>query len=247
MKIKSKRQRVRKTILIITFLIFPAIFFYFSPYLVIEGTLEGVVSGSFIMFVLMFISSLFLGRAYCGWVCPGSEIQDQIAKINNNKIKKGNFIKWLIWLPWISIIIILAIQNGGYHSIDPFYRTVYGLSIINVETLFVYLIVLSLIIFPAFLIGTRSFCHHICWMAPFMIIGRKIRNFLQLPSLQLVTNPNECKSCHICTENCPMSLPVEDMAKKGKMENTDCILCGNCVDNCKGNIIKFEFNKIRKN
>ena len=83
MKIKSKRQRIRKTILIITFLLFPAIFYYLSPYLIVEGTLKGIITGSFIVFVFMFISSLLLGRAYCGWVCPVSEIQEQIININN--------------------------------------------------------------------------------------------------------------------------------------------------------------------
>lgn len=247
MKIKNRRQRIRKIFLIITFLLFPAIFYYLSPYLIVQGTIEGIITGSFLTFALMFISSLLLGRAYCGWVCPASGIQEEIMKVNERKIKKGNFIKWLIWIPWISFIVVLAIRNGGYNKIDPFYQTTYGFSIANIGALFTYLAVLTLIVLPAFLIGRKSFCHHFCWMAPFMILGRKIRNIIKIPSLQLISSPDNCVSCHTCTNNCPMSLPVDKMVKENKMENAECILCGTCIDGCKSEAIEYNFgNKQRK-
>jgi len=241
MRIKNRRQRIRKIILIITFLLFPATFYYLSPYLIVQGTIEGIITGSFIAFALMFISSLILGRAYCGWVCPASGIQEEIMKVNDRKIKKGNLIKWLIWIPWISFIVVLAIRNGGYNTIDPFYQTTYGFSMANIGALFTYLAVLTLIVLPAFLIGRKSFCHHICWMAPFMILGRKIRNIFRIPSLQLISSSNNCISCHTCTNECPMSLPVEEMVKENKMEKAECILCGTCIDGCKSKAIEYNF------
>ena len=230
----------------ITFLLFPAIFYYLSPYLIIQGTIEGIVTGSFIAFVCMFIGSLFLGRAYCGWVCPASEVQEQIIKINDKKVLKGNVIKWIIWIPWILFIVILAVKNGGYKTIDPFYQTTYGFSISNVGGLITYLAVLALIVIPAFVVGRKSFCHHICWMAPFMILGHKFRNLLNLPSLQLTSYSKNCINCHTCTNECPMSLPVEEMVHKNKMENAECILCGTCVDGCKSKAIEFEFGNYNK-
>jgi polyferredoxin len=241
---KNKRQKIRRSILIITFLLFPAIFYYLSPYLIIEGTLKGIISGSFIYFILLFLSALTLGRAYCGWACPASGIQDNIMHINDRKILKGNIIKWIIWTPWISIIIMLAIRQGGYSMVDPFYQTTYGLSIGNVNSLITYLLVLALIVIPAFVIGRRSFCHSLCWMAPFMIIGRKLRNLVKLPSLKLIPIPENCTNCHTCTSSCPMSLPVEDMVENKRMEHSECILCGTCVDGCKSKAIEFDFNRI---
>ena len=241
MRIKNRRQRIRKIISIITFLLFPATFYYLSPYLIVQGTIKGIITGSFIVFALMFVSSLLLGRAYCGWVCPASGIQEEIMKVNDRKIKKGNLIKWLIWIPWISFIVVFAIRNGGYKTIDPFYQTTYGFSMANIGALFTYLSVLTLIVLPAFLIGRKSFCHHICWMAPFMILGRKIRNIFRIPSLQLISSSKNCIGCHTCTNECPMSLPVEEMVKENKMEKAECILCGTCVDGCKSKAIEFNF------
>jgi TPP-dependent indolepyruvate ferredoxin oxidoreductase alpha subunit len=80
-------------------------------------------------------------------------------------------------------------------------------------------------------------------MAPFMIIGRKIRNKFEWASLALQAEAGKCKHCHKCIDGCPMSLPVEDMVEQNRMENTECILCGNCIDGCKFEVIKYTFKK----
>ncbi len=236
------RQKLRKGIILISFFLFPAIFYYLSPVVIIRSTLNGIINGSFIVFILLFLSALFFGRAYCGWVCPGAGCQEAIFEARDKKVTKGNFIKWMIWIPWIGSILILAIRNGGYREVDFFYETKYGLSISDIPSFIAYLSVLSfLIVMPAFIFGRRSFCHHLCWMAPFMILGRKIRNINKWPSLQLKAESENCRHCRICTQSCPMSLPVESMVENNEMENSECILCGICIDSCKYNIIKFTF------
>ena len=72
------RQKIRNGLILFSFFLFPAIFYYLSPVLIIQASSKGVINGSFILFVLMFISSLFVGRSYCGWVCPGAGCQEAI-------------------------------------------------------------------------------------------------------------------------------------------------------------------------
>ena len=163
-------------------------------------------------------------------------------RVRKRRIKKGNWVKWIIWCPWIGVIALLAIMTSGYKTIDFFYQTKYGLSIGNVYALMSYLFVLMLIVIPAFTIGRRSFCHHICWMAPFMIIGRAIRNRFKWGSLILKSDLNKCVSCHVCTKNCPMSLEVEEMVKSNDMNHSECVLCGLCIDNCKKGAIRYSFD-----
>jgi len=241
------RQQTRRGAILFSFFLFPAIFYYLSPVLIIQASSKGIINGSFILFILMFVSSLFLGRGYCGWVCPSAGCQEAIFLSQDKKVKKGNYIKWLIWVPWIGSIASLSIRSGGYKQIDFFYMTTHGLSIGGIQSLISYFVVLLLlIVMPAFVFGKRSFCHHLCWMAPFMIIGRKIRNKFNWASLQLTSNPEACKHCHTCTEHCPMSLPVESMVNHRTMENTECILCGTCVDGCKEGAITFDWGKYNK-
>jgi len=204
--------------------------------------MNGVINGSFIMFLIMFMSAFVLGRGYCGWACPGAGCQEAIFMARDKKVTKGNYIKWILWVPWICAISLLAIRRGGYEKIDFLYQTKYGFSIGDVNALIAYFcVLLILIVLPAFIFGKRSFCHHLCWMAPFMILGRKIRNSFKWPSLQLKADPEKCIHCHTCTQVCPMSLPVESMVKNNTMENTECILCGTCTDVCESNVIKFSF------
>ncbi len=237
------RQKVRKGIILSSFFLFPVVFYYFSPYLIIESTMKGIINGSFIMFSLMFLSSLVLGRGFCGWVCPAAGGQEAVFSARERKVSRGNSIKWIIWIPWISAIVLLAIKRGGYHSVDFTYQTHHGLSIGDTSGLVTYLSVLLLIIAPAFIVGKRSFCHHLCWMAPFMILGRKVRNVFEWPSLRLIDDSEQCGHCHACTENCPMSLPVESMVASGRMEHAECVLCGTCVDGCRRSAIRYGFGR----
>jgi ferredoxin-type protein NapH len=229
----KKRQKIRKSLILVSFFLFPAIFYYLSPVLIIEASAEGIINGSFILFLLMFVSSLILGRGYCGWVCPGAGCQEAIFPARDKKVTGGDWIKWVIWIPWASLIALFAVRSGGYKTIDFFYQTTHGLSIGNVQSLITYYFVLFLlIVLPAFVFGKRSFCHHLCWMAPFMIIGRSIGNRCKWPALRLEAEKEKCVHCHACTENCPMSLPVEGMVNSNRMEHKECILCGTCADGC---------------
>jgi ferredoxin-type protein NapH len=244
------RQRLRKALIILSFLLFPIIMNFLSPYVIIDGAMHGIVNGSLVMFGLMFLSSLFLGRAWCGWVCPGGGMQEIVEPINVRTVngRKLDWIKWLIWIPWISLIITLAMQAGGYHAVDLLYHTQKGISLAGSPErpiLFAYIIyylVILLFIGLAIFLGRRSGCHTICWMAPFMIIGRWLRNAtFAWPSLRLLADPASCADCKKCTSNCPMSLDVNAMVQLGQMENKECILCGTCVDNCAKRAIRYSF------
>ena len=239
------RQAFRGTMMLLMFALFPLIYYYFSPYLVIMGAAEGVVAGSLIVFALLFVASLFLGRAFCGWVCPAGATQELCAKVRNTSFKNGkrNWIKYLIWAPWLSIIIMMFLQAGTIVAIDPLYQTYFGISITGAESAIMFLAIAGLIAVIALAAGRRGACHTICWMAPFMIIGRRIRNTVNWPALQLEADRSKCINCNACTRNCSMTLDVNDMVQKQSMENAECILCGRCVDICPKGVIKYAFDR----
>lgn len=236
-----KRQKVRKTILLASFLLFPITIYYLSPYLIIQGAAEGIVTGSFIVFGSMMIFSLFFGRTFCGWLCPAGGLQECMFAASDKRAKGGrlNVIKYLIWIPWISSISIVALKVGGFKSVDFLYQTTHGISIANPSAYFIYYGVLILIVGISLFSGKRGFCHYSCWMAPFMIIGTKVKEILRIPSLHLKADKSKCIGCKQCTKNCPMSLEVEEMVKEGSMKNSECILCGQCIDVCGGSAIKY--------
>ncbi len=244
------RQRIRKALVILAFLSFPVTMNFLSPYVIIDGAMNGILNGSVVMFGLMFVSSLFLGRAWCGWVCPGGGMQEMVEPVNNKPVngKKIDWIKWLIWIPWISLIVWLVISAGGYKTVDLLYHTQGGISVAGSPerpifiAYIIYYGVVSLFVGLAIFAGRRAGCHTICWMAPFMMIGRWIRNCFGWASLRLIADSSACADCKKCTSNCPMSLDVNGMVQLGKMENAECILCGTCVDNCSSKAIRYSFS-----
>lgn len=101
-----KRQNIRKLIIILAMLLFPITIFYFSPYLIIQGALEGVMTGSFLVFTGMLITSIFFGRLFCAYLCPAGGIQECATLITTKSPKQGwkNYIKYVIWTVWIFAI-----------------------------------------------------------------------------------------------------------------------------------------------
>ena len=95
-----KRQEVRKTIGLIALLLFPVTIFYMSPYLSVVGAASGVITGSLIFFLVLFVSALFLRRAHCGWTCLSTGIHDAGLSYITKKVgMKSRILKYVIWVP----------------------------------------------------------------------------------------------------------------------------------------------------
>lgn len=236
------RQNIRKMILIVSLLLFPITIWYMSPYLIIQGAMEGIVSGSFIVFVCMLLGSVFFGRIFCGWLCPMGGMQECLFSVNENVTKQGwkNNIKYAIWTVWIITVIICFIFRKKEISIDFLYMTDHGISIAEIYDYVIYYGVILLVLIPAVLLGKRIFCHYFCWMAPFMVLGTKMRKFLHLPGLHIsVKHPNACVSCGKCNKECPMGINVSEMISKGEIMSMECIQCGACIDGCPKKVLSY--------
>ena len=240
----TKRQNIRRGVMIVFLLLFPVIMNYLSPYVILFAASEGIINGSFILFALLFLSSLFLGRLWCAWICPGGAMGAVCMLANNKPIKYKwlDYVKWVIWVVWLGLIAFFAYNAGGYTRVDPFLLTQNGVSVSEPAMYIIYYIVTGTFFLLAILLGRRGGCHTICWMSPFMIIGRKIRNFFAWPSFRLRAVPETCIACKKCTKECPMSLDVQAMVAENAMENAECILCATCADICPTDSIHFEFS-----
>lgn len=242
-----KRQKVRFTVLFISFLLFPITIFYFSPFLPFMSAKLHIINGSVIVFLCLILGGMFLGRAFCGWIMPCGGIQEVCFSMNNRPVKQSrwDYLKFFIWAVWLGFLIFFVIKSGGYNKIDFFFGTKHGISIWAFYYYIVYYSVIFLFFISALIFGKRSVCHYSCWITPFMILGRKMANIIKIPSLRLKKVNDNCTQCKLCDKVCPMSLEVSAMVHSGKMENTECILCGSCIDVCKTKTIKFAFTSYR--
>ena len=239
------RQKIRRGLLLTAFLLFPMTIYYFSPALFLEGAANGILPGSALVFALLFLGSLFFGRLFCGWLCPAGGAQELIGDCRTRRVKRRRlgWIKFVLWVPWFSTWILLLRESGGVAAVRPFYMTAGGISVADLQGLFIYLAVVLLFTLPALIIGRRAGCHALCWMAPFMIAGERIARTLKIPRLHLAADPGACTDCGRCGRGCPMSIEIGELVRSGDPESVDCILCGACVDGCVSGAVRYVFDR----
>ena len=244
------RQQIRKLLLITSLLLFPVTLYYFSPALIINAGLNRIINGSFIVFALMLLLSIPFGRLFCSYLCPAGGLQECAFAVNEKTPTQGwrNYIKFVIWGIWLFVVALCYFHSGEIIAIDFFFETENGISVSSIQSYIIYYGIICLILIPSILLGKRAFCHYLCWMAPFMILGTKLRRILHLPGIHIRADKKEnCVACGKCNKICPMGIDIMSETKHGIISNQECIQCGACIDNCPKAVLAFGIIERREN
>ncbi len=230
----SMRQNVRRIIVYVSLLLFPITMIYLSPYVSVDAAFLGIVSGSVLVFGLLFLSGLFLGRAFCGWLCPVAGLSELCQTVNRRPVpaQKLRIVRYSIFGLWFAVLIAGFALAGGIRGVDPLHLTERVVSVDEPFKYITYYFVLFILLALTLLVGRRGACHAVCWMSPFLIAGMLAGRALRLPQMRIHALPDRCNGCGACGRRCPMSIDVCAEAQRGQVRSTDCILCGECVDGC---------------
>lgn len=244
-KTSSPRQKIRLILLILSFLLIPVTIFYISPIILMMGAAEGIVTGSLILYILLFFIALFAGRIWCGWLCPMGAWQEFWSPVIKRPVTAGwrDLVKYGFTVLLLIAIVSSFIVAGSIKGIDIFYGTVGGISISSLDVLQVVMMIFITILVIAFITGKRGFCHVVCPIAGIMIAGRFLANRVGWSALRLSVQNDACTSCRTCQKECPMGLAVPEMVRNNQMENPDCILCARCADTCPEGVIGYSIRR----
>jgi len=237
-------QKVRNVVFTLSLVLFPLTFYYFSPAIPLIGASEGILAGSLILFFFLFLFSMVMGRIFCSWICPAGALQDLVGRSRSKAVpvRYISWIKYLVWVPWLILVLVLFRRAGGIERADFLYQTEMGVSLTRFADAIIYGVIILVFFGLSLIVGRRAACHTICWMSPFMILGRRLGLLLKVPSIKIQADPDRCVSCGRCDVVCPMSLPVEKKVSKGGITDSNCILCGNCIDVCGRKVIGFAWS-----
>ncbi len=183
-------------------------------------------SRSIALTISITLTAFFMGRFFCGYICPIGAMQDFFKHLGSKlKIKEIKFSSKFELLKYIVLIIIMVLSIFGMGNIvSPFSPWLSYLNIFIGFKLQTGTLILFLIIFVS-LFGRRIFCRYFCPLGAFQ-------------SLLYAIGPLKIKKincdCTYCLYNCPVS---EGLRIKEKEENIspECINCLKCINICNKN------------
>lgn len=236
---------MRVGLLLFSILVFPLVFGFLSPFIVLAAASVGVINIGLVVFIILFFSALFFGRLWCGYFCPFGALQEFTVFVFDKPPSRGlSAIKYFFGLVWFFVLVAAFLVAGGIKRFDLSYPG--ELFVGGLEPYIMYYFFVGGFVFLPLFLGRRAGCRCVCWIVPFLILGRRISNFFGLPRLMLFGDRSRCGHCLICKDACSMGLDIYSRVQGGSMENTECILCGRCVHVCPQRAIKYVFVSGRK-
>lgn len=191
------------------------------------------------LIVLTILTTLLIGRLYCGWLCPFGAVTEflfEIKKFFEQRYKKSlgkeieidiiedmPIVKFLRkyehiyrYIKYVLAVIILLFPAMIF--LEPFQYMFLIYKINLVQMIYLITILLFCILF------IRLWCRYFCPLGGFLSIVAKV-------SLFKLKMAKSCFHCEICKTVCPTNAIVEK-DKKLKIIYSECILCNKCRQSC---------------
>jgi tetratricopeptide (TPR) repeat protein/ferredoxin len=209
-------------------------------------TLEGgLINAGFVLFTLLILSTLILGRWFCGWGCHLVALQDLCSSLLKRMGIRPKPIRsrLLMWVPlfaavhmfiWPSIVRLSAGQPSpkwvAHFTTSDFWVTFPNLPI----SLLTFGVCGFLIVY---LLGNKGFCTYGCPYGGFFAVSEKVA-----PGRIRVTDA--CNGCGQCTAVCTSNVRVhEEVAKHRMVVDAGCMKCYDCVSSCPTGALYYGFGK----
>lgn len=192
------------------------------------------------LLVVAIIFTIFLGRFYCGWVCPFGFILELLHREHLNISVPKMIDQWLRLIKYVILIMILFLASitgmSGNAMIvadraEPFFTFFkLGSDWINWS-------LLILIMFCSIFIS-RAYCRYLCPLGAFLslitIVSSAIKSFV----FKIYHFEKHYPPCKMG------AISYDSMFEKLKINNSECINCYACVENDKSD---YKFNKSENN
>lgn len=183
-------------------------------------------------FLGLLVITYFLGKVWCGWICHLGALQEFIFIPGRFKFLQTAKAQLIMRITRVVLFIALAIQIAStqtniFKSIDPF-KVAFNF----MASHWIGWILLGLLLLSSVFIY-RPFCKTIC------PIGLILGWVSKIPGAAVIGTNKQCSSCKICNSSCQINAITRDQ-HHSVIDNQECILCGDCISDCKKGSLSFK-------
>ena len=207
-------------------------------YFLVSGKIDPVHPAGFVILSTVLLTSFFIGRGFCSWMCPVGTLSEWLWKGGKRALGKNyslpkaadwalRSLKYLMLFFFLYQILIKL--DGSF--LERFYREVPYIRVADIKMLQFFtnmapntLIVLSVLVGLSFV--TKNFwCRYLCPYGAFL----GFLHFNNPFGFRVTRNELKCIDCGACRRACPVLLPVD----KVKVEiSPECWHCYDCLNVC---------------
>jgi len=187
------------------------------PISAVQNIILKASTGYLLLFLVPTITALFMGRLFCGYVCPFGALQELLHVKRFRRSIPARWMRFLRWLPFVLLgMLVLRVLstnvltwNGGtpFKAFFTFGGTPLTLALSGLLAL------ASLVLF-------RPFCRVFCPLGAWLSLVSRFSPFRLRKSAA-------CVSCSQCDHAC-----ASGIITNGKARTEDCLLCGECIRVC---------------
>ena len=207
--------------------------------------------------LIVLIPTFFLGRFFCGWICPlgslnqflggiRSRSKQRQARIAANRYKTWQVTKYVLLIAGLTAAICRSSMVGWVDPFSLFVRSV-GVSILPAAASKKYYVVYQPHYWSSVLVGvvflallamnlrvTRFWCRALCPLGAMLGVASRW-SFLGLHK-----DPATCNHCNRCMVDCQGG---DDPVGGVPWHKSECHLCLNCVEACPHGSLQFRFSR----
>jgi len=182
------------------------------------------------------LTTLFVGRVFCGYLCPFGAIQDVLDRIVPKRFQRELprvIHERALWVKYGILALVLApailhLPFTLYHWFEPF-GTVFFWS----PSVVLWAIALGILAVSA--IVPRFYCRYVCPLGASLAIGSLAAPFR-------IRRVEHCRLCTVCEHSCPTGA-----IRKERIDFKECVRCNACETKLiqKAGVCRHDIEKIR--
>lgn len=174
---------------------------------------------------IVLLTAFFYGKIFCGWVCPKGSIQEFLYQKKlrfNVPAKVDTYLRKLKYVMLVLIVVLPLFFH--YKPFNPNIAPFAALFNLGGGTIAVGLLGITL---TASIFIYRPFCRYICPVGALLAI----MSYLNWTKFRVT----DCTHCQLACKQCEMGAlrcPTKSGEHNFSIDKGECIMCGECRENC---------------